>query len=126
MPYVNLRWLGVIFALFAVLASLGIGSAVQSNSVVDGLLSVTPETWQETTFAADVPLLSGAPILKPILGVVLAVLVGVVTIGGIKRIATVASRVVPFMCVIYVGGALIVLIKNAAMIPAPKLIHQRG
>ncbi len=113
----GLRWLAVIFALFAGLASLGIGSAVQSNSVVDGLLSVTPASWQETTFATNLPVLSGTPVLKPILGVVLAVLVGVVTIGGIKRIASVASRVVPLMCVVYVGGALIVLIKNAAMIP---------
>jgi AGCS family alanine or glycine:cation symporter len=113
----GLRRLAVIFALFAGVASLGIGSAVQSNSVVDGLLSVTPASWQETTLATNLPLLRGAPVLKPILGLVLAILVGVVTIGGIKRIATVASRVVPFMCVVYVGAALVVLVKNAAMIP---------
>ena len=113
----KLRWLGVIFALFAGIASLGIGSAVQSNSVVDGLLSVAPESWQEATLASNIPLLSGAPIAKPILGLVLAVLVGIVTIGGIKRIATVASRVVPFMCVVYVGSALLILIMNAGMIP---------
>jgi len=111
------RWLGIVFALMAGLASLGIGSAVQSNSVVDGLLSVTPESWQAATFADNVPLLSKAPILKPVLGLVLAILVGVVTIGGIKRIASVASRVVPFMCVVYVGSALFVLVKNAGMIP---------
>ena len=113
----NLGWLGVIFALFAGLASLGIGSAVQSNSVVDGLLSVAPTPWQEMTLQADLPLLGGTPTLKPILGIVLAVLVGVVTIGGIKRIASVASRVVPLMCALYVGGAVVVLVKNAAMIP---------
>ncbi len=113
----KLRWLGIVFALFAGLASLGIGSAVQSNSVVDGLLSVTPESWLQTTFAAETPFLSGAPILQPIFGLVLAILVGVVTIGGIKRIAGVASRVVPFMCVIYVGAALFVLVKNAGAIP---------
>ena len=114
----NLPWLGAIFALFAGLASLGIGCAVQSNSVVDGLLSVAPQQWQEAAFAMDVPFLGGAAFLRPILGVVLAVLVGVVTIGGIKRIASVASRVVPFMCVLYVGAALFVLVKNAAAIPS--------
>jgi AGCS family alanine or glycine:cation symporter len=114
----NLPWLGAIFALFAGLASLGIGCAVQSNSVVDGLLSVAPQQWQEAAFATDVPFLGGAAFLRPILGVVLAVLVGVVTIGGIKRIASVASRVVPFMCVLYVGAALFVLVKNAAAIPS--------
>jgi len=113
----GLPWLGAIFALLAGLASLGIGSAVQSNSVVDGLLSVAPASWQGMTLETNLPLFRGTPTLKPILGVVLAVLVGVVTIGGIKRIASVASRVVPFMCVVYVGAALIVLVKNAAMIP---------
>lgn len=113
----NLRWLGVAFALFAGVASLGIGSAVQSNSVVGGLLSVMPEGWKAASFAAEVPLLGGAPIIKLVLGFVLAFLVGVVTIGGIRRIATVASHVVPFMCVFYVCGALIVLTRNAAMIP---------
>ncbi len=113
----RLPWLGAIFALFAGVASLGIGCAVQSNSVVDGLLSVTPAAWQETKFAVDLPLVGGVAVLKPILGVILAILVGIVTIGGIRRIASVASRVVPFMCAIYVGGALVVLAKNAAVIP---------
>ncbi len=113
----HLPWLGAIFALFAGLASLGIGCAVQSNSVVDGLLSITPATWQETTFSPGLPLIGGLAVVKPILGVILAVLVGVVTIGGIKRIASVASRVVPFMCVLYVGAALVVLVRNAALIP---------
>jgi AGCS family alanine or glycine:cation symporter len=113
----KLRWLGVIFALFASVASLGIGCAVQSNSVTDGLLSVAPETWQETTLGENVPVLGGQPIVKPIIGVVLAVLVGIVTIGGIRRIAAVASRIVPFMCVAYVAAALFILIRNAGMIP---------
>jgi AGCS family alanine or glycine:cation symporter len=113
----KLRWLGIIFALFASVASLGIGCAVQSNSVTDGLLSVAPESWQETTLGDNVPVLGGQPLLKPIIGVVLAVLVGVVTIGGIRRIATVASRIVPFMCVAYVAGALFILIKNAGTVP---------
>ena len=113
----GLKWLGVIFALFAGVASLGIGCAVQSNSVVDGLLNVAPQSWQEMTFGPGVPILGGGAVIKLILGFVLAFLVGVVTIGGIKRIASVASHVVPFMCVVYVASALIILFRNAEMIP---------
>jgi alanine or glycine:cation symporter, AGCS family len=113
----RLRWLGITFALFAGLASLGIGCAVQSNSVVDGLLSVAPERWRGIALAAQVPLLGGRPILKLLLGAVLAFSVGVVTIGGIRRIAAVAERVVPFMCVAYTAAALVVLFRNFHAIP---------
>jgi len=110
----GLKRIGLIFALFAGCASLGIGSAVQSNSVVEGLLSVTPERWQDVTPIGQIPLYS---ILRPALGLILALLVGIVIIGGIKRIAVVASRVVPLMCVLYVGSALVILIRNASEVP---------
>jgi AGCS family alanine or glycine:cation symporter len=113
----GLKWLGVIFALFAGMASLGIGCAVQSHSVVDGLLSAAPQSWQEMTFASGLPILGGRAVIKLVLGLGLAVLVGIVTIGGIKRIAAVASRIVPVMCVVYVAGALVILFRNVEMIP---------
>jgi len=114
----GLKWLGLLFALFAGVASLGIGCAVQSNSVVDGLLTVVPQSWQEVTFGAGVPVLAGRQIVRLILGVVLAFLVGIVIIGGIRRIAAVAERVVPFMCVAYTISALVVLFMNFRAIPA--------
>jgi AGCS family alanine or glycine:cation symporter len=112
------RWLAIVFALFAGVASLGIGCAVQSNSVVDGLLTLTPAGWQDATFAAGVPLLGGKPVVKLAFGVVLAMLVGIVIIGGIRRIAVVAERVVPFMCVGYSLAAIVVLAMNVRAIPA--------
>ncbi len=114
----GLRWLGLFFALFAGVASLGIGCAVQSNSVVDGLLTVVPPGWQELTFGAGVPLLAGRQVVRLILGIILAFLVGIVIIGGIRRIAAVAERVVPFMCVAYTVSALVVLFMNFRAIPA--------
>lgn len=114
----KLKWLGVTFALFAGVASLGIGCAVQSNSVVDGLLTLTPESWKGAAFAAGVPLLGGRPIIRLALGVVLALLVGVVIIGGIRRIAGVAERIVPVMCVLYAAAAIVVLVMNAGAIPS--------
>ncbi|HEO72175.1 MAG TPA: sodium:alanine symporter family protein, partial [Candidatus Hydrogenedentes bacterium] len=111
------RWLGVLFALFAGLASFGIGCAVQSNSVVDAVISLLPETMRGPRIAEGVPIIGETLLLKPIIGVVLALLVGFVIIGGIRRIAQVASRIVPIMCIIYVAGALFVLIRFAPHIP---------
>lgn len=111
------RWLGVLFALFAGVASFGIGCAVQSNSVADGLLSILPGAVAEPRLPESFPVIGGTLVAKPVIGVVMAVLVGLVILGGIKRIALVASRIVPFMCAVYIAGALLVLIRNATGIP---------
>jgi AGCS family alanine or glycine:cation symporter len=118
----KLGWLGVLFALFAGVASFGIGCAVQSNSVFDGLTRMfTDETreWLKEgwVISENLPLVGGSPIAGLLVGLVLASLVGIVTIGGIRRIAQVASRIVPFMCVVYVLGALVILAFNASALP---------
>ncbi len=98
----GLKWLGMLFALFTIIASFGIGNMVQANSVAEPLLDII-----------------GIPKLAT--GFVMAVLVALVILGGIKRIAVVASRIVPFMCVAYVLGALIVIFSNFDQI-LPSLI----
>jgi AGCS family alanine or glycine:cation symporter len=97
----NMKWLGVLFALFTLIASFGIGNMVQANSVADGLRYIFPE----------------ADNYRLAIGVVMAIFVGLVIIGGIRRIAKVASRIVPFMAIIYCSAALLVLILNASAIP---------
>lgn len=92
-------WLGGTFAVFGGLAGFGIGNTVQANSVADVL----------ETHLAIPPLASG---------LVMAVLVGLVLIGGIRRIGTVAGALVPFMAVAYVAGGLVILAAHAAEIPA--------
>jgi alanine or glycine:cation symporter, AGCS family len=114
----NMKWLGNAFAFFAGVAALGIGCAVQSNSVYDGLALVIPESIKAHTIPGGLPLVGGVPYIKLAVGIILSVLVGVVIIGGIKRIAQVASKVVPIMAVFYVGSALIILITHAEHIPA--------
>jgi AGCS family alanine or glycine:cation symporter len=94
----KLKWLGWLFALFAAVASFGIGDMVQANSVAKPL--------EEHL---------GIPSLAT--GLAAAFLVGLVIIGGIKRIGKVASRIVPFMCIVYVGAALIILLVNFEKIP---------
>ena len=111
------RWLGVVFAVFAGTASFGIGCAVQSNSLADGVLSLLPEGLAALTTPAAIPIIGGAPLCKLATGIVFAVLVGTVIIGGITRIAKVTARLVPVMCVFYVAGALVILIMNASAVP---------
>jgi AGCS family alanine or glycine:cation symporter len=114
----GLKWLAVIFALCAGFASFGIGCAVQANSVVDGLLTIIPESIRNAQFDNNIPVFGGRIILKPVIGIVLAFLVGVVIIGGIKRIARVAAKIVPLMCAIYIIAAVTILVKNAPVIPS--------
>lgn len=92
------KWLGVMFAIFGMLAGFGIGNTIQSNSVADAL---------QSTFGVQ-PLVTG---------IVIAVLVALVLIGGIKRIGDVAGKLVPIMALFYVGGGLIILIMHADRLP---------
>jgi len=94
--------LGATFAVFTLIAAFGIGNMVQANSVVDGLRIVIPQ-------AAE---------FKLTIGFVIAIMVGLVIIGGIKRIAKVASRIVPFMAIAYCSSALIILALNIDKIPS--------
>jgi len=94
--------LGALFAIFTIIASLGIGNTVQVNSIVDGLHYIIPITKQYNL----------------LIGMILTVLVGVVIIGGVKRIAQVASIVVPFMALTYCGTALLILILHVTKIPS--------
>lgn len=113
----GMKWLAVIFALCAGFASFGIGCAVQANSVADGLLKILPESIGKAKFEADTPLIGSWSIAEPIIGIILAFVVGIVIIGGIKRIATVASRIVPLMCAIYILCSLTILVMNYSDIP---------
>lgn len=94
----GLKWLGWLFALMGSIAAFGIGSMVQSNSVAVAL----DQTWSVPPIAT---------------GVVLAVLTGIVIIGGIKRIGKVTEKLVPIMAVAYVIGALVILLFHVDKIP---------
>jgi AGCS family alanine or glycine:cation symporter len=92
------KWLGWIFALFGALAAFGIGDMVQTNSMALVGNSVF-----------------GIP--QIITGIVLAVLLWLVVVGGIKRIGSVTEYLVPFMALFYIIGALIVIISRINMVP---------
>ncbi|MFQ5765168.1 MAG: alanine/glycine:cation symporter family protein [Rhodospirillales bacterium] len=93
------KWLGFVFAACAALAAFGIGNTIQANSVaqvVQDKLGV--DYW--------------------ITGAVLAVLTFLVIIGGIKRLGEVAGKLVPIMAVLYVAGALVIILVNIEELPA--------
>jgi AGCS family alanine or glycine:cation symporter len=94
----NWQWLGFLFALFGALAAFGIGNTIQANSVADAMSStLNIPSW--------------------LTGIIMAVIVYAVLVGGIKRIGQVASKLVPFMTVAYVTGAGIIIIQRLDSVP---------
>ena len=102
----NLKWLAVLFAVFTMCASLGIGASVQANAIS----TVCHETYG----------------INPVwVGLAIAVLAALVVIGGVKSIARVCGMMVPFMALFYVLGCLYILGVNSHYLwPALKLICQ--
>ena len=96
----HMRWLGLIFAVFAGFASFGIGCATQVNAIA----TVCNENLH---------------INKAVVGIIIGVLTAVVIFGGIKSIARVCERLVPFMALFYVLGCIVILgINYDYIIPA--------
>jgi len=95
----GIKWLATLFAIFATLACLGTGNATQSNSISIALEStLNIEPW--------------------ITGVILTIIAACVILGGMRRIASVNEKLVPFMAVFFVICSLAALIVNANKIPA--------
>jgi AGCS family alanine or glycine:cation symporter len=92
------KWLGTSFAVFGAFAGFGIGNTIQANSVADAINS---------TFA--VPHL--------VTGSIMAVLAALVLVGGIRRIASVAGKLVPIMAFSYIAAGLLILILNHEALP---------
>ena len=92
------KYLGYAFAIFGAVAAFGIGNAVQVNSMAAAL----DDVFNVPTFVT---------------GVVVAVLVGFVILGGIRRIGEVAGKLVPTMIVLYIGAGLAVIIINSDEVP---------
>ncbi len=91
-------WLGTTFAVFGALAGFGIGNTIQANSVADVM---------HDTFAVP----------HVLTGLIMAVLAAMVLLGGIKRIAQVAGKLVPFMALAYVCAGIVILIINFDQLP---------
>ena len=104
------KTLSVIFCFLCIIASFGGGAAFQVNQSLNAI-------------GLNIPFLLN---YKWIYGLLMVFLVGLVIIGGIKRIASTASRVVPFMCVVYVLMALYTLVLNYQAVPGAFLAIVEG
>ncbi len=94
----NMKWLAVVFAVLGGLASFGIGNIAQSSEIAGAMKGLV-----------------GIPTI--VSGIGLAVLVAVITIGGVKRIGAVTSLLVPFMSVFYIAAGIVIIVTNLAEIP---------
>ena len=112
----GMKWLGIIlaalFSVFAILASFGIGAMGQINKIVVNVVE-----------AFKVPSLEAIPfgsvsMYHLIIGIVLVVIAALIILGGLKRIANFAEKVVPFMVVLFVLGSLFIIGKNFSQIGA--------
>jgi len=95
----NWKWLGIAFALFGMIAAFGIGNMVQANSVAAAMHS-----------AFAIP--------DQVSGGIMMALTAIVILGGIKRIAVVAAKLVPLMALAYIAGALWIILTHFADVPA--------
>jgi len=105
----NWKWLGAVFCVFGGLASFGIGNAVQIGNITDAV---------NTAVQAFVPSAAEHQVtIHIVLALVLMAIVGVVLLGGVKRIGAVTGKLVPVMSVIYILACLAVVFSNLGRIP---------
>lgn len=105
----NWRFLAITFAILCVFASFGIGNAVQANTITSSIGSVL----------SNYNITYNASVFKIIIGIVLMLLVGIIMIGGVKRLVSVTEKLVPAMAITYILlGFGVVVLNYKYIIPA--------
>ncbi len=94
----NMKWLAILFAIFTACAAFGIGNIVQAKAISDILVPFCP--------------LENETMSRFIIGITMALIVGLVVVGGVKKISKVCSSLVPFMAIIYILGCVFILYMN--------------
>ncbi len=110
--------LAIIFSVFAMLASFGIGSMGQVNKIVLNVESAFP-----VASLTDVSVFGEVNLYQLLIGVVVMILVAIIVLGGLKRIAGFAEKVVPFMIILFVIGSVAIIgVNYAQILPAFRAI----
>lgn len=107
------KWLAVIFAACGAIAAFGVGSMAQANSISLAIASLTG-----FDMTIILPVIGEISAVSLAVGLLLVLSIGTVIIGGIKRIGQVASLLIPFMTVVYVGSGLLILAINYESLPS--------
>ncbi len=109
------KWLGkglaILFSIFTLLASFGIGSMGQVNKIVANVASAF-----DVQAISSIEVLGGVSLYNVLLGVLVMILASLIILGGLKRIANVAEKIVPFMVVLFVAGSFVVIFSNVDQI----------
>ncbi len=116
------KWVGkilaILFCIFAMLASFGIGSMGQVNKIVTNVAQAF-----DVSALSSVEVFSGISLYNIILGAIIMILTALITLGGLKRIANVAEKLVPFMVVLFIVGSLAIIgVNYMSILPAFKAI----
>lgn len=112
------KFLAVLFSIFTLLASFGIGAMGQINKIV-----VNIESAFRIDALADIALYDGVSLYSVIIGIVLVIIAALIVLGGLQRIASFAEKIVPAMVLLFVAGSLIVIgVNYVNIIPAFKAI----
>jgi len=110
--------LAILFSIFTMLAAFGIGSMGQVNKIVANVASAF-----DVKALSSINVFGGVSLYNLLLGIVLVILTALITLGGLKRIANVAEKIVPFMVVLFVAGSLVIIgVNYDAILPAFKAI----
>ena len=106
------KWLGSIFCVFGFLAAFGIGNMTQINTIASSI-NTAIDAFGGNVEASTITLFNQVvPVSSIVIGVVVAAIVALVLIGGLKRIGQVTEKLVPVMAVVYIIAALAVVIVN--------------
>ena len=117
MKYVG-KTLAILFCIFTMLASFGIGSMGQVNKIVTNIASAF-----DVSALSSIEVFAGVSLYNLILGALIMLLTALITLGGLKRIANVAEKIVPAMVVLFVLGSLVIIgVNYANILPAFKAI----
>ena len=110
--------LAVLFCIFTMLASFGIGSMGQVNKIVTNIASAF-----DVSALSSIEVFSGVSLYNVILGAIIMLLTALITLGGLKRIANVAEKIVPAMVVLFILGSLVIIgVNYDSILPAFKAI----
>ena len=109
---IDAKALAILFSVFGIIASFGIGSMAQANSVILAIISNMGKG-----SAISIPIFGEVFTASAILGIVLVILTALVIFGGIRRIGEVTSYLVPFMSVLYIIAALAIILIHYDRIP---------
>ena len=112
----NWSWLAVMFSLLGALAAFGIGNMTQVNTIAGSINTAIDAFGGNTAANAFIVFGQSVPLSSVVIGVVIAIIVALVLFGGIKRIGSVAEKIVPVMAAIYIICGVSVIIANISAV----------